>query len=93
MIISGKTFDLMQWQSERIANGHALLKVTGYDNGDGDGPHWFNLEIDTQSAGDFGSKTNITINSFESLRKLAESFSRAYHKALSIKEDNNRKTN
>jgi len=93
--MSERTFDLMQWQAEPIANAHALLKVTGYDNGDGDGPHWFNLEIDTQSAGDFGSKTNITINSLESLRKLAESFSRAYHKALTIKENNEKpgKTN
>lgn len=84
-------YELMKWQDEKIYNGHCLLKITGHDNGDGDGPHWFNLEIDTrhvQCAGDFGSRTNITINSLESLRNLAESFSRAYHKALSIKEQN-----
>ena len=81
-------YELMKWQDEKIYNGHCLLKITGYDNGTGDGPHWFNLEIDTQSAGDFGSRTTITINSLESLRNLAESFSRAYHKALTIKENN-----
>jgi len=81
-------FDLMEWSAPNLCNSHAKLEVKGYDNGDGDGPHYFNLHIDTCGGGDFGASMDISIQSIEDLRKLSESFTRAYHKALSIKEQN-----
>jgi hypothetical protein len=78
-------YNLMDWQAKGLCNASAQVKLTGYDNGDGDGPHWFDLEINTIGAGDFSSTTNITINSSEELKRLADYFTRAYYQAQDIK--------
>ena len=78
-------FALMKWNAPDLCNASATIKVLGYDNGDGDGPHYFSLEVETQ-AEDFGSEISISVRNLEALKSLSESFARAYHKALSLIE-------
>jgi len=83
-----KEYKLGKWMRQP-PNSHFGIEILGYDNGDGDGPHYFNLVINgCNGPAAIEFTVNSGLDNIYQLKDLSEAFNKAYYEAQRLCEEN-----